>query len=33
MLAVYVKDPDAHYDRANAAGAKILFGTYRPAVD
>jgi uncharacterized glyoxalase superfamily protein PhnB len=24
MLAVYVKDPDAHYDRANAAGAKIL---------
>jgi uncharacterized glyoxalase superfamily protein PhnB len=25
MLAVYVKDPDAHYDRANAAGAKILY--------
>ncbi len=25
MLAVYVRDPDAHYDRANAAGAKILY--------
>jgi len=25
MLAVYVQDPDAHYDRANAAGAKILY--------
>jgi len=25
MLVVYVKDPDAHYDRANAAGAKILY--------
>ena len=24
MLAVYVKDPDAHYERAHAAGAKIL---------
>jgi uncharacterized glyoxalase superfamily protein PhnB len=23
MLAVYVKDPDAHYDRANAAGRKF----------
>ena len=25
MLAVYVKDPDAHYERAHAAGAKILY--------
>jgi len=25
MLAVYVKDPDAHYERAYAAGAKILY--------
>src|ERR1700739_3117569 len=25
MLAVYVKDPAAHYDRTNAAGAKILY--------
>ena len=24
MLAVYVKDPDAHFQRAQAAGAKIL---------
>ena len=25
MLAVYVNDPDAHFERANAAGAKILY--------
>jgi uncharacterized glyoxalase superfamily protein PhnB len=25
MLAVYVEDPDAHYARALAAGAKILY--------
>jgi uncharacterized glyoxalase superfamily protein PhnB len=25
MLAVYVKDPDAHFKRAEAAGAKILY--------
>jgi uncharacterized glyoxalase superfamily protein PhnB len=25
MLAVYVKDPDAHFERAHAAGAKILY--------
>lgn len=25
MLAVYVEDPDAHYERALAAGAKILY--------
>jgi len=25
MLAVYVDDPDAHFDRAQAAGAKILY--------
>lgn len=24
MLAVYVEDPDAHFERAHAAGAKIL---------
>jgi uncharacterized glyoxalase superfamily protein PhnB len=24
MLAVYVEDPDAHFERARAAGAKIL---------
>jgi uncharacterized glyoxalase superfamily protein PhnB len=24
MLAVYVEDPDAHFARAQAAGAKIL---------
>jgi uncharacterized glyoxalase superfamily protein PhnB len=25
MLAVYVMDPDAHYEQAHAAGAKILY--------
>ena len=25
MLAVCVKEPDAHYERAHAAGAKILY--------
>lgn len=25
MLAVYVEDPDAHYERALAAGARILY--------
>ena len=25
MLAVYVTDPDAHFERAQAAGAKILY--------
>jgi uncharacterized glyoxalase superfamily protein PhnB len=25
MLAVYVADPDAHYERAHAEGAKILY--------
>ena len=29
MLAVYVKDPDAHYDRANAAGAKDFVSAER----
>src|SRR5215472_2461015 len=25
MLAVYVEDPDAHFERARAAGAEILY--------
>ena len=28
MLAVYVDDPDAHFERAQAAGAKILAAPY-----
>jgi len=28
MLAVYVEDPDAHFQRAQAAGAKILAPPY-----
>jgi uncharacterized glyoxalase superfamily protein PhnB len=28
MLAVYVDDPDAHFNRARAAGANILAGPY-----
>ena len=28
MLAVYVEDPDAHFARAQAAGAKILTAPY-----
>lgn len=28
MLAVYVDDPDAHFERAKAAGAKVLAAPY-----